>query len=330
MDILKYYSILELDHDAVHDDLERAYRTMKRKWRPGSFSSGTSLNIKARGKIKQIKEAYEALKPHVPHGPVSNPPSGPVINAPVAASGPKKTRPAAPLPVAVQVFRTIKESSLFSPAFMIVYAIGLYTAIALVLEFRTDIKIRGRETRVPVIPRVGGESPRAGAELPVIKQSSFDSSRCAGLAQDDVTKGSDPSKSDASDLEPIKLTAGKEKAYSKTYEDPFVRHIRKALNKYLYDYNEDDRECNVLMTPYRDYYKSKFVVCTVNHSLFGGKVIQILFQDKPDAVFYVWVYDKAPEGYELRQFIRRDFTELQMTKINQMFRYYIRDKEKSI
>jgi hypothetical protein len=91
--------------------------------------------------------------------------------------------------------------------------------------------------------------------------------------------------------------------YYDTYKKPYVVIIRTALNAYLA--NDSSKACikqiaatsrtdqgiiTGLDSFSRDYYKSKFVVLTINDNkdLEGSKDIQIMFQEKPDRIFYAW------------------------------------------
>ncbi len=51
-----------------------------------------------------------------------------------------------------------------------------------------------------------------------------------------------------------------------------------------------------------DYYKSKFVVINSKKSLAGGIELNILFVEKPDKVFWVWLYKQADGTYDMRGF----------------------------
>lgn len=103
--------------------------------------------------------------------------------------------------------------------------------------------------------------------------------------------------------------------YYQTYKKPYVQFVRKALDAYLANdssgvnismgaVTKDHREGIIsgLDSFDKSYYKSKFVVVTINDSIAGGKDIQIIFQDKPDRIFYAWVYQLADGTYELRGF----------------------------
>ncbi|HEV2988188.1 MAG TPA: hypothetical protein VG759_07090, partial [Candidatus Angelobacter sp.] len=50
------------------------------------------------------------------------------------------------------------------------------------------------------------------------------------------------------------------------------------------------------------YFRSKFIVMSRDDNTFGGTFITILFQDRPDRVFVIWIY---PEGKNKRLTLRR-------------------------
>jgi hypothetical protein len=108
------------------------------------------------------------------------------------------------------------------------------------------------------------------------------------------------------------------KKYDLVYQNPYVLFLRKALDVYLTNSNEmdipkivaqantQDGIINGLDSFNKDYYKSKFVVININNNIAGGKNIEIIFQDKPDRVFYAWVYQLAGGTYELRGFYSKE------------------------
>jgi hypothetical protein len=98
--------------------------------------------------------------------------------------------------------------------------------------------------------------------------------------------------------------------YYSLYSDPFVIQIRTTLDSYLKDpktLNETvleglgDKKSG-LNNFSSDYYKGRFIVIDISNSIAGGKEINILFPDKPDKVFWVWVYRIADGTYEFRGF----------------------------
>lgn len=114
---------------------------------------------------------------------------------------------------------------------------------------------------------------------------------------------------------PLPLLQSELTQYYKVYESPYVIHLRKALNAYLEGENnavntsaqaistETDSDIIKGLDSFdRTYYKSKFIVLTVNDNVAGGKYIKILFQEKPDRVFNAWIYQIPNGSYELRAF----------------------------
>jgi len=100
-------------------------------------------------------------------------------------------------------------------------------------------------------------------------------------------------------------------SYYDSYKDPFVMQIRTTLDIYLKDPTSlssllveksvgPENAKEGLDSFSSDYYKGKFVVIDIRNSVAGGKFIDILFLDKPDKVFLVWVYKLEGGEYEMR------------------------------
>lgn len=91
---------------------------------------------------------------------------------------------------------------------------------------------------------------------------------------------------------------------------PFVINLRKALNDF-YKGNESSPYFEKsavtavgdnLNSFNKSYYKSKFYILVVNQDYpVGGVFMDILFRDKPDKVFTVWMFETENE-YKLRMF----------------------------
>ena len=126
-----------------------------------------------------------------------------------------------------------------------------------------------------------------------------------GQAQADNTKGP---------AEQPGMTAEQRSAYVKGLRDPYVLHLRKALNGYLDGTNVEDT-CTACVVKYKcggipssldcfskDYFKSKFVVRLGQNAPGGGKMFSIIFQDKPDKLFVAWVYKYGGGSFDLRGF----------------------------
>lgn len=129
------------------------------------------------------------------------------------------------------------------------------------------------------------------------------------------------------------------KGYYSSYENPFVLHIRKSFNNYLAGSNEgieplaikvskfNDGALSGLDSISKDYFKSKFIVFGINNGIAGGKEMNIIFQDKQDKVFNVWVYKLVGGTYELRGFWQnKNFTDKDMEKIQIQYKKYLEDK----
>lgn len=97
-------------------------------------------------------------------------------------------------------------------------------------------------------------------------------------------------------------------------KEPAVKFIRTAINSYL---NKNERseteiltgkEDNCGLDEYNEYIKGKFVAFQAEDGKYGGSIVRIVFPDKPDKVFEVWVYELAGGPYELRYFCTADHT----------------------
>ena len=106
--------------------------------------------------------------------------------------------------------------------------------------------------------------------------------------------------------------------FHKCQLDPFCRHLRLALDGYLDGTNEGMQSPSFVIAPHlsegssglgsfdKDYYRSRFVVMWLADALMGGKIITVLFRDKPDKLFDAWVYRLAGGEYDLRGWWSKD------------------------
>lgn len=96
--------------------------------------------------------------------------------------------------------------------------------------------------------------------------------------------------------------------YNQIYQNTEIIFLRQAFNAYLENdsskaciiagaVNQDKRDGIItgLDSFSKDYYKSKFIVATIDDNSENGKDIQIIFQEKPDRIFYAWV-GQNPQG----------------------------------
>lgn len=133
-------------------------------------------------------------------------------------------------------------------------------------------------------------------------------------------------------------------SYYDAYEDPFVIHLRKALNGYLDGSNygmsepklvvesgESDNYLEGLSSFSKSYYQSKFIVYYLDDSIAGGKDIQIIFQDKPDKLFRAWVYRLSSGKYDLRGFSQDlRYTPEKIIQIQVGYKEFLEDKNHAI
>lgn len=144
--------------------------------------------------------------------------------------------------------------------------------------------------------------------------------------------------------EPIVFTKEQLEQHYQVYKNPYVVHIRKVLDGYIdgtnigMDLPEDvieKGELNGAITGLsafdKKYYESKFIVYMINDSIAGGKQVSIIFQDKPDKLFDVWVYKLSTGDYDLRAFWQNPkYSEEKMREIQIQYETILSDKNHSI
>lgn len=110
---------------------------------------------------------------------------------------------------------------------------------------------------------------------------------------------------------PLELTPEQYEESKQVYADEALISFRKILDDYLVGKPPlTDTEEGILepdsylvgqLEPYKAYFSSKFIVVYIQNALFGGVEAKILFKDKPDQLFHVWLYDA--DKWELRGFL---------------------------
>jgi len=117
------------------------------------------------------------------------------------------------------------------------------------------------------------------------------------------------------------------KQYYIVYKNPDVRYLRTLFDAYVNNSGGTEQEYQLLHKLNKDYFRSKFIVMSREDNTFGGTLISILFQDRPDKVFVAWVY---PEGsnkeLKLRRFDVGDFSDTDMRRIRVRYKKLIEDK----
>ncbi len=116
-------------------------------------------------------------------------------------------------------------------------------------------------------------------------------------------------------------------SYYLVYKNPDVRYLRTVFNAYLHGATGEDEEFKLLSKWDKDYYHSKFVVLSRNGNTFGGTLITIIFQGRPDKVFVAWVYAEGAErNLTLRAFDLGNFTDEDIRRIRMRYKKLLEDK----
>jgi hypothetical protein len=115
--------------------------------------------------------------------------------------------------------------------------------------------------------------------------------------------------------------------YYLVYKKPDVRYLRTVFNSYLNSSESAEQGRQLLSKWSNEYFRSKFMVLSREDNTFGGTLITILFQDRPDKIFVALVY---PEGdarkLTLRKFDVGDFSEEDLRRIKTLCKKLIEDK----
>ena len=146
-------------------------------------------------------------------------------------------------------------------------------------------------------------------------------------------------------MEGIKQELGEDqlRTYFAAYEDPFVRHVRTALNGYLNGSNEGIENAGFVkkapltdrasgLDAFKEYLKrSKFIVVWLEPALMGGRIVSITAQDNPTKVLDCWVYKLADGSYDFRGiWENRFFDEERMKVMREMFKEQLEDQEHAL
>ena len=90
-------------------------------------------------------------------------------------------------------------------------------------------------------------------------------------------------------------------------KDPYVIFLRKTFDDFLNEnYIVGDNISIIglhgLKLYDKEYFRSKFFVLTIENAEGGGVNLEIGFVDKPDRVFFAWIYDKG-NAFSLKVFV---------------------------
>jgi hypothetical protein len=115
--------------------------------------------------------------------------------------------------------------------------------------------------------------------------------------------------------------------YYLVYKNEDVRYLRTIFNAHLKDSGGTEQERQTLSKWSKEYFRSKFVVLSREDNAFGGALITIMFQDRPDKVFVTWVYPKgAGRKLTLRKFDAGEFSDEDIRRINVRYKKLLNDK----
>ena len=144
-------------------------------------------------------------------------------------------------------------------------------------------------------------------------------------------------------MDSLPLTKSELAIYYQMYKNPFVIHIRKALDAYLAGDNisvktsEDaiksetkDGYVSGLDSFDKTYFKSKFIVFSINDSDVLGKIITIIFQDKPDRIFNACVYQDSNDEYILQFFGSKNIDIKEIEAMQKQYKQNLEDKEHAL
>ena len=115
--------------------------------------------------------------------------------------------------------------------------------------------------------------------------------------------------------------------YSLVYKNPDVRYLRTLFDAYVNKSGGTQQERQLLDKWSKAYFQSKFIVMSRDNNMFGGTLITILFQDRPDKVFIAWVYSEGNEKkLTLKGLSLADFSDEDIRRIKVRDRKLIEDK----
>jgi hypothetical protein len=114
--------------------------------------------------------------------------------------------------------------------------------------------------------------------------------------------------------------------YYLVYKNPDVRYLRTLFDSYVKNSGGTEQEQQQLGKWNKDCFRSKFMVMLRDNDTFGGTLITILFQDRPDEVFVAWVYPEGGKQLTLRRFDVGDFSDEDIKRIKVRYKKLIEDK----
>ena len=148
---------------------------------------------------------------------------------------------------------------------------------------------------------------------------------CGALLLTQLSAAQDSKPSQIPDGE-VQFTPEQLEQYSLVYKNPDVRYLRTLFDSYVKNSGGREQEQQQLSKWNKDYFRSKFMVMSRDNDTFGGTLITILFQDRPDKVFVAWVYPEGGKRLTLRRFDVGDFSDEVIKRIKVRYKKLIEDK----
>lgn len=123
-------------------------------------------------------------------------------------------------------------------------------------------------------------------------------------------------------------------AYQQVYSDPFVSHVRNALDSFLEGGREglsDDPELLRQLAKYQGHIVQRFIVLAVNDSGMGGVEVLLFPCETRDRVFRAWVYRESTGRLQLRGFsVDGDYSAEEVEAFAERYRFFLDDEQHSI
>ena len=106
-------------------------------------------------------------------------------------------------------------------------------------------------------------------------------------------------------------------------KEGYIVYLRETFNEMLIN-PEIYKSDGLILFPDTSYLQSKFIVLNTDYAPGGGYSVVLLFKDKPDRIFYAWVYEfHSTKDYYLRSFKEYDTDENNSPSVGKSQRIFI-------
>src|SRR6267142_2223696 len=148
-----------------------------------------------------------------------------------------------------------------------------------------------------------------------------------GFAQQESAPATPPPPASAIPDGEARFTPEQLEEYYLVYKNSDVRYLRTLFTAYQRGAAGKEDEFALLNKWDSEYYRSKFTVFSREDNTFGGTLITIIFQQRPDKVFIAWVYQEGQKRtLKLRALEPGKFTEEDIKRIKIRYRIMLEDK----